>query len=184
MEQKREVISVWPLNTGKHVKGLVKVIFGESITVFPLMLMEGKRGYYLSFPKIGQENKPIRPIGKFLYYEANRQLTEDVLRTYLPNTPLCREFRMKEALHIQCKVYPCDKRIDCMVARASIVLNQQIQIDGIRMFVLVDGVKMVLFPERDYYKHGEIELRRVVDFKNEKEGEIIEELWSIYDAMR
>ena len=22
MEQKREVISVWPLNTGKHVKGL------------------------------------------------------------------------------------------------------------------------------------------------------------------
>ena len=100
MEQKREVISVWPLNTGKHVKGLVKVIFGESITVFPLMLMEGKRGYYLSFPKIGQENKPIRPIGKFLYYEANRQLTEDVLRTYLPNTPLCREFRMKEALHI------------------------------------------------------------------------------------
>lgn len=42
MKQKREVISVWPINHECNIRGLVKITFGESISIFPLKLIEGK----------------------------------------------------------------------------------------------------------------------------------------------
>ena len=142
---RREVINVWPVSGRRVFKALVKVTFAESVSVFPLKLMEGNHGYFLGFPKIMQTDGTRRPAGRFLYQDANRMLTDDVLRSYIPGTPICREFQMKESLCLCYRVYPQPVQADCLVATASLEINHQIRIEGIRLFQLRDGVRMILY---------------------------------------
>lgn len=182
---KREVISVWPASSErKPYKALVKITFGESISLFPLSLMEGKHGYYLQLPKANRADGTRSLVGRFLYSDANRMLTEKVLRAYLPGTPLCREYQMNEKLHISFRVFPHSMQVDRQVAVASMELNHKIRIEGIRMFQLSERNRLILFPERQYSENGETVIKRIVDFKQEKEEEIIKELWRIYDARK
>ena len=142
---KREVINVWPVANRGVFKGFVKITFAESVAVFPMKLMEGNHGYFLGFPKVTQSDGTKRHAGRFLYQDANRMLTEDVLRRYIPGTPICREFQMKENLFLYYRVYPQPVRADCLVATASLEINHQIRIEGIRLFQLRDGVRMILY---------------------------------------
>lgn len=181
---KREVINVWPVSNRGVFKGFVKITFAESVAVFPMKLMEGNHGYFLGFPKVTQSDGTKRQAGRFLYQDANRMLTEDVLRSYIPGTPICREFQMKENLFLYYRVYPQPVRADCLVATASLEINHQIRIEGIRLFQLRDGVRMILYPEVTYKGKGEQVIRPVVEFRQDVQKQVFREFWRIYDAKK
>ena len=66
------------------IQGLVKLEFGEDLTVYPLRIVQGKNGLFLSMPQAIRKDNSWKDLFHPVNKEARQELTEAVMKVFSP----------------------------------------------------------------------------------------------------
>ena len=174
-------LNVWPLEHSGRVKALAMLTINDAITVFPILVEEGKSGLRLSMrgTKLGKrEEKPTVIIHS---QDLKHELTRAISAAYHPQRARFYRIQREKEFAVSCKAFPCEKKADYMVGTAEIVVDGSLRITGIRMFQSSSGKRVTIFPEKQIRENGEYVFRRIVDFKYNWEDIITKKIWQAYD---
>lgn len=174
-------INVWPLEHGGRVKALAMVTINDAITVFPLLVEEGKSGLWFSLRGTKLGKKEEKPTVIIHSQDLKNDLTRAIAAAYHPRKARFYRLQREEEFTVSCKAFPCEKQPDYMVGSAEIIINGGMRILGIRMFQSTSGKCVTIFPEKQVRENGEYVFKPIVGFKYNWDDIITKKLWQAYD---
>ena len=174
-------INVWPVEKHGRTKALVMITIGDAITVFPIRLVEGKKGMGLSFWGTRTLANGERTTFVILNHEERDWLTRVIADIYHPGKARFYKIQREERFTVSCKAFPIEGRSDWLVGKAEFTINKCFRVKGIRLLQFPNKRRLVYFPERDVRENGETVIKRIIDFKDNWEEIVTEKLWRAYD---
>ena len=177
-------INVWPVEKRGRTKALVMITIGDAITVFPIRLVEGKKGLGLSFRGTRTLANEERTTFVILNHEERDWLARVVADIYHPRKARFYKIQREERFTVSCKAFPIEGRSDWLVGKAEFTINRCFRIKGIRLLQFPNNRRVIYFPERYVWENGETEIKRIIDFKDNWEEIVAKKLWRAYDLAK
>lgn len=183
LEGPRLKLKIHPAKDGGAVKGVAMVGIASAITLYPVRIMEGRRGLFAAMPqrqeKSGEWKDVIYPTSR----EAREYLQRCIVKAFDPKKEVLTY--VQGYCHPECtaQVVPVHKAGTNLVAMASITL-EDIRVDSLSIYKKRDGSLKIYYPQRRWVENGEIRMADMVLVTDAYRERFLEAVTKEYQRIR
>ena len=169
-------ITTYPRYVG-NIRGLAKLEFGEDFSVYPLRIVEGKNGLFLSMPQVIRKDNSWKDLFHPVTKEARTTLTDVVLKIFSDEQTATTELPFADEWDIKALVSPFVNPKTRTVGIGSIELNGQYRMENILLSETYPGTIVPIYPMRQWKgETGELQQADIVTISDELGKRIGKEL--------
>lgn len=140
------------------IQGLVKLEFGEDLTVYPLRIVQGKNGLFLSMPQAIRKDNSWKDLFHPVNKEARQELTEAVMKVFSPEHTESMEVDWDTEWEVKAYTSPFVNPRTKVVGMGTIELNGRFRVENILLSEIYPGTIVPIFPMRQWMgETGEIQ---------------------------
>ena len=184
MELPKIKISVWPVaNENSKVRANVKLTIGDLISITPIRLIEGKKGFFLGMPQVLDREGEYRDVFYPVNREVRQQLTDMISSAYRVGKTMYKEFPSEVSLQTKTIARMYQDTSHELIGYASIVINDAFRMENIRLLQGAGKKRVVLFPERGFRKNGDVVFRNIFDFKDDYDVVLKKQISKAWDEV-
>lgn len=148
-------IRVCPSTGGGTVKGIAMVGIASALTLYPVRIMESRRGLFAVLPQRKEKSGAWKDVVYPTSREARDYLQKNIVKAFDPKKEVT--VYVQGYCHPECKaqVVPVHKAGTNLVAMASVTI-EDIRVDSISVYQNRDGTLKLYYPQRHWQdEHGE-----------------------------